>query len=104
MHVVKVQGVLRSFSVVQHAAFGIPTGSCEGISAKVRGKQPPLLLAAAGGGPHMYLLYRTVDTSPAEGQQLTRHLHVTVSQGLGGPEARPASAAHAYASLTTSFR
>ena len=39
-----------------------------------------------------------------EGQQLARHLHVTVSQGLGGPEARLASAAHAYASLTTCFR
>jgi hypothetical protein len=30
--------------------------------------------------------------------------HITVSQGFGGPEARLAAAAHAYASLTTSFR
>ena len=34
---------------------------------------------------------------------LARHLHVTVSQGFGGLEARLASAAHAYASPTTSF-
>jgi hypothetical protein len=36
--------------------------------------------------------------SPAEGQQLARHLHITVSQGFGGPEARLAAVAHAYAS------
>jgi hypothetical protein len=34
---------------------------------------------------------------------LPRHLHITVSQGLGGPAARLAAAAHAYASLTTFF-
>jgi hypothetical protein len=37
-----------------------------------------------------------------ERQHLARHLHVTVSQGLGGLEARLASAAHAHAALITS--
>ena len=42
-----------------------------------------------------------VDSPAQQEEQQLAHLHVTVSQGLGGPEARLASAAHAYASLLT---